>query len=119
MKIDFLKNSFVSVNEKQIKNWGFFQILYEETPLKIKKLFLFPNSSTSMQMHLNRAEYWFIVKGEANVILNNKELLLKEGESIYIKTQDIHKLLNKSREELIVIEIQIGTQCSEEDIIRY
>ena len=46
------------------------------------------------------------------------EHYLKEKEHIYIPKNTIHRIENIGKEELIFIEIQLGENLKEEDIIR-
>ena len=69
-------------------------------------------------MHKNRSEFWQIVKGESKIIIDNKEYFLKEKEHIYIPKDSIHRIENIGKEELVFIEIQLGENLKEEDIIR-
>ena len=50
--------------------------------------------------------------------LNNKNIILKKGESIDIPLEAKHSLGNDTKESLIVIEVQLGSYFGEDDIIR-
>ena len=50
--------------------------------------------------------------------LNLKDYHLKEGEHIYIPKNTIHRIENTGNQDLIFIEIQLGENLREEDIIR-
>jgi mannose-6-phosphate isomerase-like protein (cupin superfamily) len=51
-------------------------------------------------------------------IIKEKELYLKEKEHVYIPKNTIHRIENIGEEELVFIEIQLGEDLKEEDIIR-
>jgi len=59
-----------------------------------------------------------VVKGEAKVVLDGKEIPLKEGESVDIPKGSAHRIENIGKETLIFIEVQRGENFSEEDVIR-
>ena len=54
----------------------------------------------------------------SKIILNDQEYYLKEKEYIYIPNNTIHRIENIGKEDLIFIEIQLGENLKEEDIIR-
>ena len=47
----------------------------------------------------------------------NKKIQLKKNESIDIKVGEIHRLENKTKKELKIIEIQTGEYLGEDDIL--
>ena len=59
-----------------------------------------------------------VIEGIASINLNNKKIILKKGESIDIPLGDEHSLGNDTKENLIIIEVQLGTYFGEDDIIR-
>jgi mannose-6-phosphate isomerase-like protein (cupin superfamily) len=59
------------------------------------------------------------VKGRANVIYEDREFILNENESTYISLGKKHRLENKDKESLEIIEIQTGNYLGEDDIVRF
>ena len=87
--------------------------------LSMMKLILVkPGEKLSLQMHYHRSEHWVVVEGKANVNLEDKNIILKKGESIDIPLGAKHSLGNDTKENLIVIEVQLGSYFGEDDIIR-
>ena len=78
-----------------------------------------PKHKLSLQKHMYRSEHWTIVQGVANITLNKKSIVLKKNESVYIPQEAIHRIENKTKQILVIIETQIGDKLSEDDIIRY
>ena len=72
----------------------------------------------SLQKHKNRSEFWQIVKGKGKITIEDNEYFLNEKEHIYIPKNTVHRIENITQEELIFIEIQLGKNLKEEDIIR-
>lgn len=110
---------------KTERPWGYYRVLFEPNKnVKLKELTVEPGKSLSMQRHEQRNEFWFVSEGEATVYtLNRKtdaELLgrFKEHETLFIKTNEWHQLVNESDKQLKLIEIQYGTACEEFDIER-
>lgn len=98
--------------------WGNYHIIAKNTGYQIKEIKVFKNSKLSLQKHNNRSEFWQIVKGESKIIIENDEYFLKEKEHIYIPKETVHRIENIGDEELIFIEIQLGEDLQESDIVR-
>ncbi len=99
--------------------WGYFTNIAYGKGYLAKILHVNTGQKLSVQSHNHRSEHWFVVKGIAKVILNSKELILKEGDSLDIPLKSIHSLQNPYDMDLEVIEVQRGELLSEDDIIRY
>jgi mannose-6-phosphate isomerase-like protein (cupin superfamily) len=99
--------------------WGNFTVLDEGDGFKVKRIEVYPEKRLSYQKHAHRAEHWFVVRGTAKVTLNDREILVKNGEAIDIATGDAHRVENPDAEELLVfIETQTGDYFGEDDIVR-
>jgi len=72
-----------------------------------------------LQSHNKRSEHWVVISGVASVTKNNKEFILKKNESTFIPVKIKHRLANKSRIPLIIIEVQTGQYFGEDDIKRF
>ena len=114
------KNGHSSATEHTFENrpWGKFENILDSKICKVKKLTINPGQHLSLQYHKKRSEHWVVVEGKANVNLEDKNIILKKGESIDIPLGTKHSLGNDTKENLIVIEVQLGTYFGEDDIIR-
>lgn len=99
--------------------WGQYTILDQGSNYKLKRLLVYPGASLSLQMHQYRSEYWVVVAGTATVENDQKKIILKEQESTFIALGHKHCLSNLDSQELVLIELQIGTYLGEDDIIRF
>lgn len=120
--VEVLKNEGSKiVNEHVFENrpWGRFEILRDENYFKSKVIRVEPGQKISYQSHSKRAEHWIIVKGEALVILNDKEIVVKQGEHIFIPQHAKHRIMNRTNSLVEFIEVQVGTYFGEDDIQRY
>jgi len=113
-------------NPKTDRNWGYYRVLHSDGPsTKVKELTVNPNSQLSMQRHTNRSEFWQVTSGIAEVYLgvdsprDLKLHVLKKHDTIFIPKECWHRLTNPHTEELRVVEIQYGSNCTEDDIERY
>ena len=124
------KNSSSNLLEKWVTNqterpWGYYRVVHNELDVvKVKELVVMPGERLSMQRHENRSEHWFITKGVATVYTLNastdQELLgeYKMFDNLQIPAGEWHQLCNEEHVPLKIIEIQYGTECTEDDIER-
>ncbi len=109
----------VVVHRTAFRPWGSYTVLEEGDRYKIKRLTVLPGKKLSLQMHYHRSEHWVVVRGTAKVILEDREILLRPGESTFIPAGVRHRLENPGRVTLEVIETQIGEYLGEDDIVRF
>ncbi len=109
----------VIVHRTAFRPWGSYTVLEEGDRYKIKRLTVLPGKKLSLQMHYHRSEHWVVVRGTAKVILEDREILLRPGESTFIPAGVRHRLENPGRVTLEVIETQIGEYLGEDDIVRF
>ena len=109
------KNYLGNVEERP---WGNYHIIAKNKGYQIKEIIVSKGSKLSLQKHSRRSEFWQIVKGESKITIEENEHYLKEKEHIYIPKNTIHRIENIGKDELIFIEIQLGENLKEEDIIR-
>ncbi len=103
---------------EEIRPWGGFLVLEEQTTHKVKRIWVNPGHRLSYQTHRLRSEHWVIIEGEAKVTLDGKEFFLKTGDSIDIPVGTAHRIENIGERTLYFIEVQRGEDFSEDDVIR-
>ena len=101
------------------KPWGSYEVLEHQDEYSIKRIIVKSGGKLSLQSHKYRSEHWVIVKGEAEVTLNETTISLTSNESIFIPQNAKHRLANNKQDDLIVIEVWYGETLDENDIIRY
>jgi mannose-1-phosphate guanylyltransferase/mannose-6-phosphate isomerase len=99
--------------------WGQFKVLAQDDHFVVKRLVVYPFSQISLQSHEHRRENWVVVKGRAQVQLDDQVFELSVGESISIKQRQKHRLSNPCDAPLEIIEVQSGSELKESDITRY
>tara|TARA_B100000902_G_scaffold192836_1_gene184296 strand:+ start:11558 stop:12382 length:825 start_codon:yes stop_codon:yes gene_type:complete len=104
--------------------WGYYRNLHSDGPeVKVKELTVSPGAQLSMQKHECRSEHWHVSTGTATVNLGGPEdprtVTLNKHDTLEIPVDTWHQLCNNTDTELKVVEIQYGTNCIEEDIIRH
>lgn len=109
---------------KTERAWGYYRVLHEVPGTKVKELTINPGQSLSLQRHAKRAEYWHVSEGQciAEQQMENGYHMpaqqLSEHMSIHIPIHGWHRLLNPFSTPCRIVEIQYGSDCSEEDIER-
>jgi len=98
--------------------WGTFTVLDEGSDFKVKRIEVLPGKRLSYQKHAQRAEHWVVVSGTAKVTLDDREVIVKDGESIDIAIGSAHRVENPGSEPLVFIEVQRGSYLGEDDIVR-
>ena len=99
--------------------WGSFENLAVGEGFRVKRITLNPGGSLSLQSHQYRSEHWVVVVGTATVTVENEIRLMSENQSIYVPLGAKHRIVNQSSEVAILIEVQMGSYLSEDDITRY
>ncbi len=107
------------LHRKVSRPWGWYDSLDEGENFKVKRIQVNPGASLSLQKHTKRAEHWVVVKGIAEVMCNDKKIILKENESTYIPLGHTHRLSNPGKDILEIIEVQSGKYLGEDDIERF
>lgn len=106
-------------HQKTHRPWGSFETIHLSERAKVKKITVAPGSSLSLQVHNHRAEHWIVIKGTAYVTCDSKEFILTEDQSTYIPIGKKHRLENKGKIPLEIVEVQTGSYLGEDDIIRF
>ena len=106
------------INYSEIRPWGSFENLEDHKGYKVKRLQVNPGAKLSVQFHHNRSEDWVIVKGKAKILIGKKEYEGRKGSHFKIQKKEVHCIENISKDLLVIIEVQIGANLSEDDIIR-
>lgn len=103
---------------REYRPWGWYQQIDLGPRFKVKRILVHPGGCLSLQKHFHRAEHWVVVRGTAEVTINNQVTVLSENESSYIPIGAMHRLANPGRIPLELIEVQVGGYTGEDDIIR-
>ena len=98
--------------------WGYYQSIDQGSRYQVKRIVVRPGGRLSLQKHHHRAEHWVVVRGAAEVTLNDKVTLVHENESIYLPIGSTHRLANPGKIDVELIEVQTGSYFGEDDIVR-
>lgn len=106
------------MSEGEIRPWGRYEVIDEQSTHKIKRIWVSPGQQLSYQRHKFRAEHWFFIAGSGLAIVNGHEMGVQVGSTVDIAINQLHRIRNSGQEELIFIEVQTGTYFGEDDIER-
>ncbi len=117
----FSKNKLKYFNKKNVflKPWGKYINLYRGKNFLVKELQINSKSSISLQKHFHRSEYWTVTQGKPKITINKKTLYKNKGESVFIKSGDVHRIENEFKLPVKIMEVQTGLILKENDIVRY
>ena len=109
---------------RHYRPWGYYQSLDQGKRHQVKRLVVKPGARLSLQKHAYRAEHWTVVEGIAEVTVGmdpNKLQVqaVKENETAYIPKGSIHRIANRGKVPVTVIEVQVGDYLGEDDIVRF
>jgi cytidyltransferase-like protein len=109
---------------KTERPWGYYRVLHEVEGTKVKELTVMPGQTLSLQRHKHRQEFWHVTEGQCNVEQRMPggyalpTITLNKYSQLSIPQNDWHRIHNPFDVPCRIVEIQYGTQCTEEDIER-
>ena len=98
--------------------WGTYATLKQEDGYQVKRITVSPGQKLSLQYHHKRAEHWVVTQGRALVRIGDAEFETGPGEYRYIPLGEKHRLTNVGENDLVLIEVQVGSYLGEDDIVR-
>ena len=111
-------NSFSELNKEVFRPWGSFTTILNGPGFQVKIIKIKSNQKISLQYHKHREEHWVFLSGKGLVQIDDNQKKVKKGDYAYIKRQQIHRLSNVGKDVLSLIEVQLGSITSEDDIVR-
>ena len=98
--------------------WGYYDSIDRGERFQVKRIVVHPGGTLSLQKHHHRAEHWVVVRGTAEVTIGTDVKSVHENELIYIPIGAVHRLANRGKIPLELIEVQTGSYLGEDDIVR-
>jgi mannose-1-phosphate guanylyltransferase / mannose-6-phosphate isomerase len=105
-------------HRRMLRPWGHYQGVDSGNRYQVKRIVVKPGASLSLQKHFHRAEHWVVVRGTAEVSVDETVKIVHENESAYIPIGSTHRLMNPGKIPLELIEVQVGSYLGEDDIVR-
>jgi mannose-1-phosphate guanylyltransferase/mannose-6-phosphate isomerase len=101
-----------------LRPWGSYESIDRGERFQVKRIVVEPGGKLSLQKHMHRAEHWVVVRGTAEVTIDDEVRFLAENQSVYIPLGATHRLANPGKIPVELIEVQTGSYLEEDDIIR-
>jgi mannose-1-phosphate guanylyltransferase/mannose-6-phosphate isomerase len=118
-QLEAAQTSEAVLHRKVFRPWGWYDSIDTGERFRVKRIYVKPGASLSLQMHHHRAEHWIVVRGTAEVTCGEKVFNVCENESTFIPLGVKHRLRNPGRIGVELIEVQSGSYLEEDDIVRY
>ncbi|TCP39550.1 mannose-1-phosphate guanylyltransferase/mannose-6-phosphate isomerase [Rhodovulum marinum] len=99
--------------------WGWYETLCLGGRFQVKRIMVKPGGVLSLQSHMHRSEHWIVVEGTAEVTIGEEVRLVTENQGVYIPLGTVHRMANRGRLPMYLIEVQTGSYLGEDDITRY
>ena len=105
------------IKTHEVREWGEFFVLDEFPTAKVKRLIIKEGKNISYQYHNNRSEFWTIVSGEGYLVIDGVLTKIETGDTITIE-KNVRHSVKAINDDLVILEVQYGTECNEDDIVR-
>ncbi len=104
--------------EKHVENrpWGKFEQFCKNSVSTVKLITVNPNSKLSLQFHNNREEFWRVIAGSGEVVIDGKTLNAKDGDEFFVPKKSVHRMQTNGS-IMKILEISFG-EFDEDDIVR-
>lgn len=115
------RGSTEHIEHKTVRRpWGAYTVLEDRgSGYKLKRIEVKPGHSLSLQRHQHRSEHWVVVAGTATVSRDGEVYAVAKNESTYIPIGVRHRLENRGKIPLHIVEVQVGDYLGEDDIERF
>lgn len=100
------------------KSWGTFTTLHKENTYQVNLIKLNSQQSSNKHYHKLSCEKYIIISGNATLYLDNEEIQLKPQNIAEIPINKSHHIKCTSDEDLVFIEVKIGSVFGPEDTYR-
>ncbi len=117
-KLKAEKRTEATDNKRGHRPWGYYEQLDIGARYQVKRIVVIPGGILSLQKHRHRAEHWVVVRGTAEVTINDTVRDVHENESVYLPIGCVHRMANRGKIPLELIEVQTGSYLGEDDIER-
>ena len=98
--------------------WGKWEVLLEANDCKVKRMTVKPGHRLSYQTHQYRQEVWTVIAGMPYVVLDDVKSTYKPHDVVRIPLGAKHRIGNEGTEDVVIIEVQMGSYFGEDDIVR-
>jgi len=100
------------------RKWGQYTVIEQWNGTKLKKLLIDSGSTITYQKHEHRSEDWYVIKGIGVAKIAGQLFYVGPGSHVQVPVGVWHSIQNLDINVMEIIEVQRGTKCDENDIIR-
>ncbi len=111
-------SAYFDNNRLSYREWGVYELLNYSDGYKVKKITVYPGMMMNLHQHERRSEHWSVVEGTATITLGNETKDYKKYESVFVPIGVKHKVANKTNQDVVIIEVGIGEEISESDMVK-
>lgn len=104
--------------ESEQRPWGSWHVIDVADGYKIKRIHVTPGCRLSLQTHEHRSEHWVVVSGVATCTVADTTKTAGQGECVDVPIGAKHRIANEGTDELVIVEVQLGSYTGEDDICR-
>lgn len=108
-------NSYFEGGRVTFRQWGSYELLVDTPDYRVKKVIINPGKTIYAHKHLHRSEHWSVVSGQALIDLDGICKTFYTNDVIEVPREIVHQVSNAGYEVLIIIEVSVGKDISEED----
>lgn len=102
---------------EETRPWGSFVVLYESEAFWVKKLYINPGQSLSLQYHKNREETWVTEDAGVQIQIGDWVTMMHELSPYTVAKGVKHRIANTGQHPVTVVEWATG-RPTEDDIVR-
>lgn len=99
------------------RSWGTYELLVDEPGNRVKRILIRPGKTIYAHKHEFRRECWTVVRGTARITLDGKTADYQAGSCIVVAENVVHQITNIGEDALAVIEVSMGENVTENDIV--
>ncbi|MCX6715844.1 MAG: phosphomannose isomerase type II C-terminal cupin domain [Candidatus Taylorbacteria bacterium] len=86
-------------------------------PSMVKIITVNPKESLSLQYHIKREEFWFVMSGSGIAQIGTERIPLETGNTCFVPKQAHHRITAGDASPLVFLELAFG-EFDENDIVR-
>lgn len=118
-RLDRDSRSETRISVEHRKPWGGYRVIELGDGYQVKQLRLTPGDRLSLQRHQHRSEQWTVIAGRGEAIVDDKWHAISASDFVAVPQGAVHRLINTGTDDLVIIEVQIGSYLGEDDIERF
>lgn len=103
--------------EYEHRPWGGFLTLAKNEEVTVKVLTVEPGSRLSLQRHLERDEFWWVLDPGLRITVGERTFDAEAGTPVFVPRGAVHRISNVGKRDARVVEVARG-RFDEDDIVR-